>query len=187
MCPVWLSCRDVARAWTSGVCLSDSHINMHICIIHVVSMLCCDCVSTHLCVCGYALVRCWHVLPFVCNLKDLLLFELFIQVNYVHVNCMWLCAHIWISVNTSATFSLVLCIRCVYTGMASSAQKGSGGDLERNVRWFCWSRTSSGPPKKTAAMSVKRGANNLPWWVDKKHSLLPLPLSDRSVYYSTQK
>ncbi len=123
------------------------------------------------------------VLTFVSNLLDLspsnhLLISCINQVNCEHICCVYACAHATVSVHTSAnplslslslSLSLPLspCVRCACTGTASRVQRGSGGDSERNVRWFCWSRNSSGPPKEPAQMSAaaawRRENCNQPW------------------------
>lgn len=102
-------------------------------------------------------------------------------VNTYSMLSVCVCTCTCVSVHTSATYqpslSLSLCIRCVCTGTASRARRGSGGDSERNVRWFCWSRNSSGPPKEpaqaAAAVPRRREDCNPPWWVHKNPEITP--------------
>lgn len=88
----------------------------------------------------------------------------------MHVH-MHLCLYIHPQPTNPLSLFLSPCGRCACTGTASRAQRGSGGDSERNVRWFCWSRNSSGPtkePAQTAAAAARRREDcNPPWWVHK--------------------
>lgn len=133
-------------------------------------------VGRRLCASSYVVKYAVGVLTFVSNLLDLsplngLLISCINQVNCEHICSVHASAHapvcLYIHLQPTNLLSLSLCIRCVCTGMASRARRGSGGDSERNVRWFCWSRNSSGPPREqaqTAAAVPRRRGDCIPPW-----------------------